>query len=187
MPAALMQNNGRIQVEFSMPWYMRLTSLPFLAGGMFFLIVSGQILRLDLFGYGRLHDDWVELVMCLVFALLIGLPGLVLATLRYFVELDRIVQRVVITRQFGPVKFTRLRKLTDFKFLSITDDTDTDTDGRPTSTFYDVNLCGGRGVKPILVKSFKAREEATILAHELGTALKLPAKDYVGTEPDEDA
>ena len=169
-----------------MPWYMRLTSLPFLAGGMFFLVVSGQILRLDMFGYGRWREDWVGLAMCLVFALLIGLPGLVLATLRYFVELDRIVQRVIIIRQFGPVKFTKLRKLTDFKFLSITDDTDTDDDGRPTSTFYDVNLCGGKGVKPIVFKSFGKREEAASFARELGAALKLPAKDYVGTEPDAD-
>lgn len=44
--------------------------------------------------------------MCLAFALVIGLPGLVLATLRYFVELDRILQQVIVTRQFGPVKFS---------------------------------------------------------------------------------
>ncbi len=186
MTAAFTQDNGRIRVEFSMPWYMRLTSLPFLAGGLFFLVVSGQILRLDMFGYGGWRDDWVGLVMCVVFALLIGLPGLILAMLRYFVELDRIVQRVIIIWQFGPVKFTRLRKLTDFRFLSITDDTDTGNDGCPTSTFYDVNLCGGKGVKPILFKSFKLREEATSFARELGAALKLPAKDYVGSEPDED-
>jgi hypothetical protein len=27
----------------------------------------------------------------------------------------------------------------------------------------------------------------TTFAHEIGTALKLPGRDYVGTEPDEDA
>ena len=112
---------------------------------------------------------------------------LLLATLRYFVELDWILEQVIVTRQFGPVRFSNLRKLTEFKFLSITDDTDTNDDGRPTSTFYDVNLCGGKGVQPILVKSFKKREAATNFAHEIGAALKLPAKDYVGTEPDEAA
>jgi hypothetical protein len=179
---AFTQNNGRLRVEFSMRWYMRLTSLPFLAGGLFFLVVCGQILQQDLFGYGHLRDDWVGLVMCLVFALCIGVPGLVLATLRYFVELDRILQQVIVTRQFGPVKFSSLRKLTEFKFLSITDDRDDDS----SPTFYDVNLCGGKGVTPILFSSFKKREEATDFAHEIGTALKLPARDYVGTEPDDD-
>jgi hypothetical protein len=187
VPAALTQDNGRLRVEFSMPWYLRLTSLPFLAAGMFFLVVSGQILWLDTIGYGRWRDDWVGLVICLAFALVVGLPGLVLATLRYFVEMDRILQQVIVIRQFGPVKFESLRKLTEFKLVSITDDTDTDDDGHPTSTSYDVNLCGGKGVKPILFKSFREREEATSFAHEIGAALKLPAKDYVGTGSDENA
>ena len=187
MPAAVAQNNGRIRVEFSVRWYMRLLSLPFVAAGLFFLVVAGQIVRLDLSGYGRWSDDWVGLVMFLVLALVIGLPALMLATARYFVELDRILQQVIVTNQFGPVKFETLRKLTEFKFLSITDDTDTNDDGRPRSTFYNVNLCGGRGVKPVRLSGFTKREQATGFAHEIGTALKLPAKDYVGTEPDEDA
>ena len=35
-------SNGRIRVEFSMPWYMRLTSLPFLAGGLYFTTTQGR-------------------------------------------------------------------------------------------------------------------------------------------------
>jgi hypothetical protein len=89
---------------------------------------------------------------------------------------------VVDTRQFGPVKFSQLRRLTDFKFLSITDD----GDDRPRLRMYNVTLCGGRGTRPILFTSFGKREEANSFARELGTALKLPAKDYVGTEPHAD-
>ena len=40
-------------------------------------------------------------------------------------------------------------------------------------------------MRPIELASFDKREEATGFAHDIGTALKLPAKDYVGTEPDE--
>ena len=187
MPNAMTISNGRIRVEFSLRWYMRLPSLPLLAVSLLFLVVAGQIIRQDLFGSGYWREDWIGLVMCLVFALVIGLPALMLATARYFVELDRILQQVIVTNQFGPVKFESLRKLTEFKFLSITDDTDTDDDGRPTSTFYNVGLCRGKGVRPVRLSGFKKREQATAFAHELGTALKLPAKDYVGTEPDEDA
>jgi len=181
--AAITQSNGRIRIEWSLRWYMRLTSLPLLPGSLFFLATAGQILQQDLFGFGRWRNDWGGLVMCLVFGLCLGLPGLMLATLRYFVELDRILQQVIVIRQFGPIKFGKLRKLTDFKFLSITDDQEADS----SLTFYDVNLCGGKGVTPILFKSFRKREEATGFANELGAALRLPTKDYVGTEPDEDA
>ena len=170
-----------------MRWYMRLPGLPLIAAGLCFLIVAAQIVRLDLSGYGRWGEDWGGLVMCLVLALVIGLPGLVLLTLRYFVDLDRILQQVIITRKFGPLKFVSLRKLTEFKFLSITDHSDTDKDGRPTSTFYHVSLCGGKGVKPTMLASFGMRDEATVFARDIGAALKLPARDYVGTEPDDDS
>ena len=135
MQGVMTNSNGRIRVEFSMPWYMRLVSLPFLAGGLYFTYYSAQILRQDLFGYGHWRDDWVGLAMCLVFALVVGLPGLVLLTLRYFVDLDRILQQVIVTKKFGPVKFASLRKLGEFRFISITDDTSTDDDGCITSVF----------------------------------------------------
>ena len=41
-------------------------------------------------------------------------------------------------------------------------------------------------MRPIELASFDKREQATGFARDLGTALKLPPKDYVGTEPDED-
>jgi hypothetical protein len=34
--------------------------------------------------------------------------------------------------------------------------------------------------------SFTKRDDANQLAQELGRALRLPARDYVGTEPDAD-
>jgi hypothetical protein len=187
MAAAIIQSNGRIRIEFSPRWYMRLLSLPVLAASLCFLVVSGQILRQDLFGDGYWREDWVGLAMCLFLALIVGLPGLVLATGRYFVDLDRILQRVIVTKKYGPVKFESFRKLAEFKFLSITDRTYTDKDGCPTSTSYSVSLCGGKGVGPIHLSTFGKRQEANGFAHEIGAALKLPAKDYVGTEPDEDA
>ena len=187
MAAAIIQGNGRIRIEFSPRWYRRLLSLPVLAASLCFLVVTCQILRQDLFGGSYWREDWVGLVMCLVLALIIGLPGLVLATGRYFVDLDRILQQVIVTRKFGPVKFESLRKLAEFKFLSITDHIYTDKDGCPTSTSYSVSLCGGKGVGPIHLSTFGKRQEASGFAHEIGAALKLPAKDYVGTEPDEDA
>ena len=182
MAVAITQENGRIRVEWLIRWYTRVASLPLLAAGLFFAFAAAQIAQQDLFGYGSVRDDWSSFTGCVLFALCLGLPGLVLATLRYFVELDRILQQVIVTRKFGPVKFSSQRRLTDYKFLSITDD----GDERASLRMYNVNLCGGKGTTPIEFTSFKTREEANGFARELGAVLKLPSKDVVDTEPDPD-
>ena len=112
--------------------------------------------------------------------LLVGIPGIILLTYRYFVVLNETLRQIVITRQFGPLNIRKRRDLADYHFISITDDYDADL------TTYDVNLCGNRGTEPITLVSFTRREEADELASEIGRVLKLPARDYVGTEPDAD-
>jgi hypothetical protein len=104
----------------------------------------------------------------------------ILLTFRYFVVLNDTLRQVVITRQFGPLNIRRQRDLADYHFISITDDYD------PELTTYDVNLCGNKGTEPITLQSFTKREEAANLASEIGRVLKLPSRDYVGTEPDAD-
>ena len=162
MAVAVIQENGRIKVEWLIRWYTRLSSLPLLAASLFFGFAAAEIAQQDLFGYGSVRDDWLSFVLCVVFALCRGLPGLALATL--------------------PVRFSSLRRLADFKLLTITDDGDESARLR----MYNVNLCGGRGTTPIQFTSFKRREQADNFAQELSTTLKLPAKDYVSTEPDDD-
>ncbi|SPP94944.1 protein of unknown function [Bradyrhizobium vignae] len=87
-------------------------------------------------------------------------------------------RQIVITRQFGLLNIRSSRDLADYHFISITDDYDTDL------TTDDVNLCGNKGTEPITLQTFTS-EEADKLANELGRILKLPARDYVGSEPDE--
>jgi hypothetical protein len=103
---------------------------------------------------------------------------MILLTYRTFVVLNETLRQIVITRQFGPLNIRSQRDLADYHFVSITDDYDADL------TTYDVNLCGNRGTEPITLQSFTRREEADKLASEIGRVLKLPARDYVGTEPD---
>jgi hypothetical protein len=157
---AVIQENGRIKVEWLMRRYTRLSSLPLLAASLFFGFAAAEIAQQDLFGGGSVCDDWLSFVLCAVYALCLGLPGLALATLRYFVELDQIMQQVIVTRQFGPVRFSSLRRLADFKWLTFTDD----GDERARSRMYNVNLCGGRGTTPIQFTSFGKREQADSFA-----------------------
>jgi len=181
MAVAMRRNGDTVRVEWLWEWYLRLVALPFLAGGLYFLWYAALILKAEVTGVGRWSDDWVGLVFCMGFALLVGTPGLVLATLCSFIELDKLLQRITITTQFGPLKFCSQRPLSEFKLISIVDWSDEDS----SVTSYRVNICGGKGTSPILVSSFTKREEAKAFARELGEAIKLPPRDFVGTPVDD--
>jgi hypothetical protein len=172
--------NGIIRIDRPMPWVGRLLALPLLAASFYLLWNVALGLRQDFSGFGRLADDLVPALVFTGLGLLVGIPGLILLTFRYFVELNARLREIVITRQFGPLNFRRRRDLADYHFISITEDYD------PELTTYDVSLCGNRGTAPIELSSFRSREDATKFANELARSLKVPARDYVGTEPDSD-
>ncbi|MGV7215946.1 hypothetical protein [Bradyrhizobium sp. UFLA05-112] len=178
--ASAMAVDGTIRIDRPMPWIGRLLSLPLLAASAYLLWNVALGLRQDLSGFGRLADDWVPVLVFTGLGLAVGIPGLILLTFRYFIVLNETLRQVVITRQFGPLNIRSSRNLSDYHLISITDDCDAEL------TVYDVNLCGNKGTTPITLSSFTRREDATELANELGRKLKLPARDYVGTEPDAD-
>ncbi|RXH25278.1 hypothetical protein XH99_24935 [Bradyrhizobium nanningense] len=178
--AGAMTVDGTIRIDRPMPWVGRLLSLPLLAASGYLLWNVALGLRQDFFGFGRLADDLVPVLVFAGLGLLVGIPGIILLTFRYFVVLNETLRQIVITRQFGPLNIRSSRDLADYHFVSITDDYD------PQATTYDVNLCGNKGTEPITLQSFTRRDEADELASEIGRLLKLPARDYVGTEPDAD-
>jgi hypothetical protein len=180
MAGAMTVDGSTVRIDRTMPWVGRLLSLPLLAASAYLLWNVALGLRQDFFGFGRLADDLVPVLVFTGLGLMIGIPGLILLTFRTFVVLNETLRQIVITRQFGPLNIRRHRNLADYHFISITDDCD------PELTTYDVNLCGSKGTEPITLMSFTKRAEADTLASEIGRVLKLPARDYVGTEPDAD-
>ncbi|EJN11175.1 hypothetical protein PMI42_05501 [Bradyrhizobium sp. YR681] len=181
MAGAMTVDGGIVRIDRPMPWVGRLLSLPLLGASGYLLWNVALGLRQDFSGFGRLADDLVPVLVFTGLGLLVGIPGLILLTYRTFVVLNDTLRQIVITRQFGPLNIRSERDLADYHFISITDDYDTDL------TTYDVNLCGNnKGTEPITLVSFTRREEADRLASEIGRVLKLPARDYVGTEPDAD-
>ncbi|WP_027553085.1 hypothetical protein [Bradyrhizobium sp. Cp5.3] len=178
--ASAMTVDGTIRIDWSMPWVGRPLSLPLLAASAYLLWNVALGLQQDFSGFGRLADDLVPVLVFTGLGLLVGIPGLILLTFRYFVVLNESLRQIVITRQFGPLNIRSLRNLADYHLISITDDYD------PQLTTYDVSLCGNKGTAPITLSSFTTRDEANRFANELGRVLKLPARDYVGTEPDAD-
>ncbi|MBW7965824.1 hypothetical protein [Bradyrhizobium sp. BR 10261] len=180
MAGAMTLDGGIVRIDRPMPWFGRLLSLPLLAASFYLLWNVALGLRQDFSGFGRLADDLVPVLVFSGLGLLVGIPGLILLTFRSFVVLNERLRQIVVTRQFGPLNFRKSRDLADYHFISITDDYD------PELTTYDVNLCGNKGTEPITLQSFAKREDANKLASEIGRVLKLPARDYVGTEPDAD-
>ena len=180
MASAMTVDGSIVRIDRPMPWFGRLLSLPLLAASGYLLWNVALGLRQDFSGFGRLADDLVPVLVFSGLGLLIGVPGLILLTFRTFVVLNETLRQIVLTRHFGPLNFRKARDLADYHFISITDDYD------PELTTYDVNLCGSKGTEPITLQSFTRREEADKLASEIGRVLNLPARDYVGTEPDAD-
>jgi hypothetical protein len=180
MAGAMTVDGSMVRIDRPMPWVGRLLSLPLLAASFYLLWNVALGLHQDFSGFGRLADDLVPVLVFTGLGLLVGVPGLILLTYRTFVVLNETLRQIVITRQFGPLNLRRHRDLADYHFISITDDYDADL------TTYDVNLCGNKGTEPITLMSFTRREEADRFASELGRVLKLPVRDYVGTEPDAD-
>lgn len=180
MMGAMSIDGSTVRIDHSMPWFGRLLSLPLLAASGYLLWNVALGLRQDFSGFGRLADDLVPILVFTGLGLLVGIPGLILLSFRYFIVLNETLRRIVITRQFGPLNIRRERDLASYHFISITDDYD------PELTTYHVSLCGKKGTEPITLQTFAKREEADQLASEIGRVLKLPARDYVGTEPDAD-
>ena len=180
MAGAMTVDGGVVRIDRQMPWIGRLLSLPLLAASGYLLWNVALGLRQDFSGFGRLANDLVPVLVFTGLGLLVGIPGFILLTFRTFVVLNETLRQIVITRQFGPLNIRSARDLADYHFISITDDCD------PQLTSYDVNLCGNKGTEPISLMSFTKREEADKLANEIGRIFKLPARDYVGTEPDPD-
>ena len=126
MAVAMTRNGETIRVEWLWKWYLRLPSLPFLAGSLYFLWYAALIVKADVSGLGRWSDDWGGLLFCIGFALLVGAPGLILA---HAALLHRTGQVAPADRHHQAVRAAELRsqhQFSDFKFISIVDDRDED-------------------------------------------------------------
>jgi hypothetical protein len=173
------RDGDTIRVDYPIRWYGRIVPLLLLGAGLGLLFCVYLRLAQDLSGEDAWSDNLPGLLLFTVLGLGFGLPGLMMLTFRYFVVIEKIRGSVTVTRRFGALKFRQLRKLADFKLISVTDD------GDKRGTIYDVALCGGKGTRPIVLSGFSARRAADDFPLEMGGALRLPFKDVVGTEPDD--
>jgi len=173
-----------IHVEWLRPLAGKLASLLFFAPALYlghFLVIG---VRQDLLGDGDLRQDILGFLGLLAFTLAVALPGYVLATFRYFVEIDKASGQTIVHRTFGPLLHLRFRRrLSEFTRVTIVRDLDPG-DARKRS-WFPVALCGDEGTKPISLASFKSRQEADDFGKLLGYTLGLKAEDLADTDADD--
>lgn len=175
-----------MRVEWLRPLALRLVSIVFLGPSLYlahFLVIG---LKQDLSGQGSLREDWPGFLALLGIALVVGAPGYVLATFRYFIDIEQATGEIVITRKFGPLPRLRFRrKLSEFTGISIV--RDLANDEPVSSSWFRVNLYGTKvkGTRPVEVASFRNRQEANEFAQQLGTQIGLKPEDFADTEPDD--
>ncbi len=184
MATRFIYEGSTMRVEWLRPLALRLASIVFLGPSLYlayFLVIGA---REDLFGYGNLREDLPGFLALFGIVLVVGAPGYVLATFRYFIDIDKATGEVLITRKFGPLLHLRFRrKLSEFIGISIVRDLD---NGEPKSrSWFPVNLYGNKGTRPVEVASFRHRQEADEFARQFGDQLGLKAKDFADIEPDD--
>lgn len=184
MAISFVREGATMRVEWRRPLAGRIASLVFLAPALYlghFLVIG---LWRDLFGGGDLRGDLPGFFVFLVVTLAIATPGYVLATFRYFVDIDTASGEIVVNRRFGPLLHLRVRRqLSEFTHITIV--RDLDPGDKKKYSWFPVNLCGGNNTKPIKLASFKRRKEANEFGEQIGAALALKAADLADTEADD--
>ncbi len=172
-----------IHVERLRSGLQRLASLILLAPSLYFFTYLFLGLKADLAGQSPWRDDLPGTLVFLGLGLVFGAIGLIPATFRYFLIIDKALGEVAVVRKFGPLKIQNLRKFSEFDWISVTEDWDSD-EVKTRSRNYHVNLCGAGKTRPVRVCGFAERQAADDFARELGGALGLKTKDVVDDDPD---
>jgi hypothetical protein len=184
MAASFTSDGATMRVEWLRPLVGRLASIVFFAPALYlahFLVIG---MRQDLFEGGDLGGDVPGFLMLLAIVLAVATPGYVLATFRYFVDIDRASGEIIVHRKFGLLLHLRFRrKLSEFTRITIV--RDLDAGEAKKRSWFPVSLCGERGTKPVELVSFKDRQEADDFGRQLGQTLGLKAEDFADTDADD--
>jgi hypothetical protein len=184
MAVSFESDGARIRVEWLRPLARQIASIIFLAPALYLGYFLAIGIRQDLFGDGDLRGDVPGMLGLLAVILVIAIPGYVLATFRYFVDIDKTSGEMIVHRKFGPLLHLRFRrKLSEFTRLTIVRDLDPG-DAKKRS-WFPVALCGEQGTKPVELASFKSRQEADDFGKQLGYTLGLKAEDLADTDADD--
>jgi hypothetical protein len=184
MAANITQYGDTMRVEWLTPIARRFASIVFFAPALYLGYFVILALSQEVSGDGNLREDLAGISVFLLLTLIVATPGYILATFRYFVDIDKARDEVIVNRTFGPaLRLRTRRKLSEFTFISIV--RDLDPGERKKWSWFPVNLCGGKGTRPIELVNFRRREEADDFGKRLANKLGLRAEDLADTEPDD--
>jgi hypothetical protein len=177
----LVQDGNTIRIDMRIPWYSRLIGLPLLAFAIYLLSFLLQSLKDVFLGLTAESDDLPGQLWLVLFVLVFGAAPVMWLLIRGYLIIDKDQNLLTSIRQFGFLKLKFPRKLSEFTRVTTT----WERVGKH-GNYFNINLCGNKGTKPVLVEGSFKREDAENLAKELARAIGLPYEDYVDTEPEED-
>jgi hypothetical protein len=184
MAVSFTSDGARMRVEWVRPLARQLASIIFFAPALYLAYFLAIGIRQDLFGDGDLRGDLPGMLALLAIVLVVAIPGYVLATFRYFVDIDKTSGEMIVHRKFGPLMHLRLRhRLSEFTRITIV--RDLEPDEAEKRSWFPVFLAGIAGTKPVELASFKSRQEADDFGKQLGYMLGFKAEDLADTEPDD--
>ena len=142
MAANITQHGDTMRVEWLTPVTRRLGSIVFFAPALYLWYFFILALRQELSDEGNLREDLPGLSVFLLLTLIVTTTGYILATFRYFIDIDKARDEAIVNRAFGPAfRLRARRKLSEFTFISIV--RDLDPGERKKWSWFPVNLCGG--------------------------------------------
>jgi hypothetical protein len=177
----LVQDGNTIRIDMRIPWYSRLIGLPLLAFAIYLASFLVQSLKDVLLGLTPESDDLAGQLWLVLFVLVFGAAPVMSLLIRGYLIIDKGQNLITSIRQFGFLKLKFPRKLSEFTRVTTT----WERVGKH-GDYFNINLCGNKGTKPVLVEGSFKRENAENLAKELARAVGLPYEDYIDTEPAED-
>lgn len=180
MTNSLTRNGATLRIASAAPLGARLIVLPLVGGAGYLFYLLFLVLREVVTGLTPQREALPAELVLLLFGLAIGSLGLAALLGRAYLTIDKDRGELARVNQFGPLKFTQAGQLASIEKVTVTSE-----NVGEGAALYSVNLCGGRGIRPMLAATFNKRARSAELAKELGDTLHLPVMDLCDTEPDE--
>lgn len=175
-----------LTIQQGAPWLSRLLMLPL-------LLASGYLFRVfclsigDVIGGVKESELLAGQIICLVLALLIGVPGLMGFLIRNSLVIDKAQSKVTKFYDYRLFKIPSSFDLSHVSLITITwEDVKRQHTTGPDRDIFNVNMVRVKDHEATMIAFFRTLKEATDLANELSVALGIPVKDLSDTEPDED-
>ena len=160
--------------------FLRILMLPLIGGGAYFFYLFAMTIKDVMTDIATERESVAGQILCVLFALVLALPGLMGLLSRSSLVFDKERARVTKIQRFGPFELSKAIPFSAIRMVSLTS-----VEVSDTSMLYSVSLMRGRGGEAITAALSQSPQEAEITARNLASFLAVPFGDFRGSEPEE--